>query len=140
MTRDEIGSSDIYSVDHQAIEDVWIHIPTELRRKPRFLRQSIRLALADVFRRGQTVEYLIERMVLYLTSSEARSPHFREIATWLDDEGYDEDSSVWNKRESRAQREPQDKPEVKRKPNPIWSDEGGYKEVAPKHPDTEETG
>ncbi len=102
--QSDTGSGDLYSVDHDAIERVFDSIPPAFRRKPRLLRQNIRRALADIFKRGHTTQWLETRLTKYLSSQEARSPHFREIATWLDDEGYDEDPSVWNKRENRAQK------------------------------------
>ena len=135
--REELTSGDLYCVEHQAIEDVLASIPPEFRRKPRLLRQNIRMALADVFRRGQTVEWLISKLGEWIKSAETKTKHFREVTTWLDDEGYDEDPKVWKTRENRAQSDPVDKQTGRAKVNPIWSDQFGYgTEANTKHTDS----
>lgn len=107
MSTYDYSASEAYIVNLEAVERVFMAIPPEHRRRPRVLKQEIRIALADLNRNGHAspawpVDHLIARILAYLASPESASKYFRELTTWLSDGGYDEPDAAWRTRDRRA--------------------------------------
>jgi hypothetical protein len=104
------SSEKYYYQSMPGVDRVWSCIPKDRQTKPATTKAAIGRALERIqeepnHNQDTAINYLSSRIGCYFESNEGRGKYHRRALTWLDDDGWEEDTENWASRDQETPRE-----------------------------------